>query len=96
MKQNIFNYLPKSAFKTKVLLSYFLHYTTLLQQLYCFKINRNETILKSVDRHKAFTHRIISKIHYEIVDSGSRIPLINQVQITAVLVLTSNSPPGLN
>lgn len=53
-------------------------------------------MLQFVDRFKTFTHKIILKVHYEIDEQVSCIPLINQVEITTVLVLTANSPPELN
>lgn len=70
-------------------------YFVLMQQLQYFRINKNETILQFVERLKTFKQRIISKVQCEVEDVNSRTTLINQVEHTAVLILTANSPETL-
>lgn len=70
-------------------------YHILIQQLQYFKINKNENIIQFVDRIKSFIQRIVSKIQCEVTDNNSKIILLHQVQQTAVLILTANSPQTL-
>lgn len=70
-------------------------YPILMQQLQYVRINKNEGLLEFVDRLKTFVQRIISKIQCEVADQNSKILLVNQIEKTAVMILTANSPQTL-
>lgn len=70
-------------------------YQILLQELQYIKINKYESLLQFVERIKTFVQRIIAKIQCEVLDQASKLTLLSQVENTAVLILTANSPQTL-